>query len=136
MLGLPVKLAVAMLILAAMTPVVLSMADSAQDSFSEAELRTEAGKLTKGIARAYYGGEGCSVTVEVSLPAGGSLELGGDGGDAYVIRLMSNGEEVGRVYIEQPAVPVLGGETSVSGSASVRLTCVTENGECGISVTA
>lgn len=131
-LGMPVRLAVAVLVIATMVPVVLGMVGTAEDSIGSSELEREADRLRDGAARAYYGGEGTIVSVDLRLPPGASLGVGGDGGGRYVIRLIEDGEEVGRVYIDRPAVPVLGPAAEVSGSVTVKLEAVTVDGVYGV----
>ena len=133
-LGLPLKLAVAMLVMAAMVPLVAGMVSTAEDSLSSADAQSDAESLADAASRAYYGGEGTSVAVSVSLQSGQSILMGGDGGLEYVLRITDGGEEVSRVYITAPAVPVLGGVTEVSGDALVTFTCATVDGVYGVTV--
>ncbi len=131
-LGMPVRLAVAVLVIATMTPIVLGMVDDAEETMTSSGLESEADRLYDGISRAYYGGEGTVVTVDLSLRPGQSLAIGGDGADRYAIRLLEDGDEVGRVYMERPSVPVLGGTTVISGETSVRLRCTVTDGTYGV----
>lgn len=123
----------AILIIATLTPVVVGMAGTAREDISVSGAEEEAERLADGISRAYYGGNGAIVTVRLNLGPGESLALGGSGGDEYAIRIIMNGEEAGRVYLERPAVPVLN-EASVSGDAFVTLTCETVDGVYGVRV--
>ncbi len=123
-----------MLIIATVTPIVLNMADVAEHGMETSESMSEARTLADGISRAYYGGSGTTVTVSLSLPAGESLAIGGDGGDAYSIRILIDGEERERVLLQNPSVEILGGETEISGDAIVSLRCEVSEGVYGVRV--
>ena len=128
-LDMPVRLAVAILIIATVTPVLMGMVGTAEDVMSSSEAEVEADRLCDGISRAYYGGEGTMVSVELSIPAGQSLELGGD--ERSVIRILDGGMEVDRVYIERPAVPVLEPVT-ITGRTVVTIQSGVSDGDYGV----
>lgn len=128
----PVRLAVAVLVIATMTPLLLGLVGAAEDSMSSREAGSEARTLHEGMARAYYGGAGTVVTVELSIPLGQSLRVGGEGGDAYVIRVMDGAEVVDRVYMERPSVRVLGDVLDIAGNARVTIETVSEEGVYGV----
>ncbi len=123
-----------MLIIATVTPIVLNMADVAEHGMETSESMSEARTLADGISRAYYGGSGTTVTVSLSLPSGESLAIGGDGGDAYSIRILIDGEERERILLQNPSVEILGGETVISGDAAVSLRCEVSEGIYGVRV--
>ena len=125
----PVRLAVAILIIATVTPVLMGMVGTAEDVMSSSEAEVEADRLCDGISRAYYGGEDTMVSVELSIPAGQSLELGGD--ERYVIRILDGGMEVDRVYIERPAVPVLEPVT-ITGGTIITIQSGVSDGDYGV----
>ncbi len=130
----PFKLAVAMLIIATVTPIVLNAVDVAEHGMETSESMSEARTLADGVSRAYYGGTGTTVTVSLSLPAGESLAIGGEGGDAYSIRIIIDGEERERVLLQNPSVEILGGEKEISGDAVVYLRCEIDDGAYGVRV--
>ncbi len=123
-----------MLIIATVTPIVLNMADVAEHGMETSESMSEARTLADGVSRAYYGGSGTTVTVSLSLPAGESLAIGGDEGDAFSIRIFIDGEERERVLLQNPSVEILGGETEISGDAMVSLRCEICEGVYGVRV--
>lgn len=116
-IGLPVKLAVCFLILGLMVPLVTDAVRDADDEISVYGLRTQAASLEDAIQRAYA--TGGTVSVELDIPYGQVLEVGGSDGDEYVIRLVSGGEVVERMFITNPTVPVVNGETCLSGRVTV-----------------
>lgn len=134
MIGLPVRLAVCLLVIGLMTPMVADAVREAEEGMSVRELTEEASELRDAIGRAYHGGTGTSVSVRLSLPPGQSLALGGE--EPYVIRLMDNGGEVGRVYLDDPVVPVLGEEVLLGGRVTATVSAAVEDGTYGVRVAA
>lgn len=118
-IDLPIKLAVCFLILGLMVPVVMDTVQDADDEMSLYELRREASSLEDAIQRAYS--TGSVVSHETDIPYGQSLEIGGDGGDGYTIRLCVDGEVVESVFISNPTVKVIGGTTVLTGRNAVTL---------------
>lgn len=113
----PVRLAVCFVVIGIMVPIVVDAAWDAEDTSSEYALRSEAAGLRSAATEAFYGNGYASA--EVYLPAGNALAVGGDGVDAYAVRLLSNGEEIGRLYLENPDIRVIGPETVFTGVATV-----------------
>lgn len=118
-IDMPIKLAVCFLILGLMVPVVMDAVEDADDEMSLYDLRREASSLEDAIQRAYS--TGSVVTHETDIPFGQSLEVGGEGGDSYTIRLCVDGETVESVFISNPTVKVIGGITVLTGRGVVTL---------------
>lgn len=117
MIGLPVRLTVCFLILGLMVPAVLDITDTAMDEISLKDLREQASVLEDAMQRAYSSGE--IVSVRLDIPMDQSLAVGGLRGDAFSIRLMSDGETVDTVLTTNPTVPVTSGETVMKGHVLV-----------------
>lgn len=135
-LGLPVKMAVAMVIVVTMAPLLLGMVQTAEDSMTVLTAESEAKRIADGMTRAYYGGVGTEETVLVTIPVGESVEMGGSGTDAYVIRVMDPYGNVTRLYAGTPSIPVIGDAVSITGEAAVRITCAVVDGVYGVTVSA
>ena len=133
-IGLPVKLAVCLLVIGLMTPVVMDAMEDAETETSLLNLRTEAMVLADAIGDVYYGGVGSSVSLSLSIPPGQSIEVGGDGADAYMLRLLDDGENADVVYLDRPAVPVLNDAVSLSGACDVTLRCTVQGGVYGVEI--
>ena len=87
-IGMPVKLAVCILVLGLMVPLVLDAVEDAEDEMSSYGILQEAESLRDAIQRAYF--QDCTVTHEIDLPSGRSISVGGLGaaqtlGDGIVI---------------------------------------------------
>lgn len=131
-LGMPIKLAVIMLVISLTVPMVMDAAEDAGRSLSYEEPVEEARSLADAASRAYYGGQGAATTVDLSLPAGTSIRIGGDGSDAYFLTVMKDGAVLKRMMMDHPAFPFLGDPVDVSGHCRISLKCVVEDGVCGI----
>lgn len=119
MIDLPVKLAVCFLVLGLMVPVVIDVVDNADSEMSVYDLRRDAALLEDAIHRAYS--DGTVTSIELDIPRGQSLIVGGDGGNEYIIRLAVDGETVETSFIDSPMVAVIGGITEISGDVVVRI---------------
>lgn len=129
----PFKIMVSVAVICAMAPMLLSMAETAEQDVELAPALSEAEKLKAAAVKVYYGGAGSMTTVEISLNPGMSLEVGGDDGLGYSIRVLENGGLAGRVYLDRPAVNVLE-PASFSGRCSVRVDCVISGGSLGVTM--
>lgn len=119
MIDLPVKLAVCFLVLGLMVPVVMDVVDDADSEMSVYDLRRDAALLEDAIHRAYS--DGTITSIELDIPRGQSLIVGGDGGNEYIIRLAVDGETVETSFIDSPMVAVIEGITEISGDVVVRI---------------
>ena len=119
MIDLPVKLAVCFLVLGLMVPVMIDVVDDADSEMSVYDLRRDAALLEDAIHRAYS--DGTVTSIELDIPRGQSLIVGGDGGNEYIIRLAVDGETVETSFIDSPMVAVIGDITEISGDVVVRI---------------
>lgn len=119
MIDLPVKLAVCFLVLGLMVPVVMDVVDDADSEMSVYELRKDAALLEDAIHRAYS--DGTVTSIELDIPRGQSLIVGGDDGNEYIIRLAVDGKTVETSFIDSPMVAVIGGVTEISGDVVVQI---------------
>lgn len=119
MIDLPVKLAVCFLVLGLMVPVVMDVVDDADSEMSVYELRRDAALLEDAIHRAYS--DGTVTSIELDIPRGQSLIVGGDSGNEYIIRLAVDSKTVETSFIDSPMVAVIGGVTEISRDVVVRI---------------
>ena len=122
-MSLPIKLMVVMAILAVTLPIVSGAMDGSQQDMAAAEMHHESSKFKNAAALAHFSGNGCSRTVDIELPAGCELLIGGNGEDAYCIRSVYNGEVVSKDYFEQPVIRITQ-EMNIVGKVSLKLTSV------------
>lgn len=122
------RLAVCFLVIGLMAPMVINAAEDSQTEISHADLWRESGTLKDAIGRVYYGGTGTSVSVEMDIPAGQSILVGGDGADAFTMRLLDSEEQVGIVYLDSPTVRITNGPVAISGPGTVTVRAVNDGG--------
>ncbi len=131
MTDLPIKLAVCFLIIGLMTPLIVNSTENADREISLKDLREEADALKRTINGVYYSGTGSIMTIEMDLPTGQALMVGG--AEPYVIRLMVDGSEVDRVYLDTPAVKVMN-QAWIEGISVITVKCVNSEGEYGVEI--
>lgn len=130
-IGMPVKLAVCILVLGLMVPLVLDAVEDAEDEMSSYGILQEAESLRDAIQRAYF--QDCTVTHEVDLPSGRSISVGESDGTGYVLRLLVDGEQVGTVSLG--AAQTLSDGIVISGHMTVRLNATVDaDGNYGVEV--
>ena len=125
----PIKLAVCFLILGLMVPTLMGVVEDSQQELSLTEMTEEAEKLRSAIGKAYYGDS--TVYIELSLPAGQSLIVGGEGPERYTIMIQTDDKTIETVYLERPTVGVLNGRTVITGNTTVIVSMTTIDGEYG-----
>ena len=130
-IGMPVKLAVCILVLGLMVPLVLDAVEDAEDEISSYGILQEAESLRDAIQRAYF--QDCTVTHEIDLPSGRSISVGGSDGKGYVLRLLVDGEQVGTVSLG--AAQTLGDGIVISGHTTIQLNATIDaDGNYGVEV--
>lgn len=133
-MALPLKLAISFLIIGLMLPTVIAMTDSADERADIMVVRSVADDLADTMTACYYNGIGSGRTVTVTIPSGYSLELGGEGSSAYVMRILNDGEVVDNVYLDSPGFPVIGDTVRLSGTVVLDVSAVTSDDVLGVEV--
>ena len=132
MIGFPMRLAVAFLILSITVPVVAGMADGLRDDGRVCSATAEAEKISEAISKVYYSGIGSIRTVEVSIDSHCFVKIGGDGSESYSIGIFLEDSEKNRIYLQRPSVKIIGNGLEVSGDTVVSVKCVKTAGGCGV----
>lgn len=125
-MSLPVKLMITMVIIALSVPMLTAALDSSQEDMAGTEMAQEVQKFKNAANLAHFSGNGCSRTVEINLPAGCELSVGGEGSDAYSIRTVYNGNLVSTEYFESPVLKICNVMT-FTGHMILKLTSVEGN---------
>ena len=133
-MSLPVKLMITMMIIALSVPLLTGALDQNQEDMAGAEMAQEVERFKNAAYLAHFSGNGCSRTVELDVPAGCEIFVGGEGSDAYSIRMIYNGDLVSTDYFESPALRIVQ-EMSFTGHMTLKLTSVEGNGVPEIEVT-
>ena len=133
-MSLPVKLMITMVIIAISIPMLTSALENNQEDMAGAEMMQEAERFKNAANLAHFSGNGCSRTVEINLPAGCEMSVGGEGSDAFSIRLVYNGELVSTEYFESPVLKI-SQKMTFTGHMTLKLTSVESNKVPEIEVT-
>ena len=133
-MSLPVKLMITMVVIAVSIPMLTAALDSNQEDMAGAEMIQETEKFKNAANLAHFSGNGCSRTVEIDLPAGCEMSVGGTGSDAYSIRMVYNGDLVSTEYFESPVLKI-SQEMTFTGHMTLKLTSVEGNKVPEIEVT-
>ena len=135
-LGMPLRIMISMMVIALMVPALVSMSQDMDRAADEAEGAAIAEQVADAATRAYLSGVGDSVTSSLEIPFGRALAIGGDGADAYTIRIYSDGVQTGRVVMDNPPIRLLGPETMLEGGAVLVLETVAVDGRLCVAVSA
>lgn len=129
----PFRIMVSLAVICVMAPIVVSLTDTAEETAELAPAVSEAKILKNSISRAYYGGIGTIESVELELDPGISIQVGGDEGESYAIRILDSGRIADRVYLDRPSVRILEPLT-ISGRCTVMVECAVIDGILGVRI--
>ncbi|MFA6803905.1 MAG: hypothetical protein WCR24_05380 [Candidatus Methanomethylophilaceae archaeon] len=132
-LDLPLKLMVTMIILALSVPLIVEAVDNNEMDMMDFEMEQEVVKFKNAVSAVHYSGEGSSRTVELDIPPGCEIIIGGTGADAYSVRTFFEGEQISVYYFEKPVVtiPI---ETIITSDCTLLLKSTYYDGRVGIEV--
>ncbi|MFA6680250.1 MAG: hypothetical protein WCR96_07170 [Candidatus Methanomethylophilaceae archaeon] len=105
-LGLPIKLMITMIILALSIPLIVEAMEDNEVNMMNSEMEQEVSKLKDAVSAVHYSGKGSSRTVDINVPAGCEISIGGTGTDAYSVRASFEGKQMFTAYFEKPIVMV------------------------------
>lgn len=132
--GFPMRLAITFLILSLFVPVAFTMMNDLDERSQVSAAKYEAEKIGDSVKKMYYSGIGSTCTVDVELTNKSCLVIGGEGSDAYTIRIMIDDSEKERTYLQRPSVKLICDPIYLQGNCTLSLTCVAENGIYGVEV--
>lgn len=133
MTGFPMRLTVAAILLSVCLPAIAGMADDFGGESSITDGESQARIIRETASSLYYSGPGSSKNVELRIPAGYEILIGGEGAQSYAVSVMKDGTAVSTGYMQYPAVRFSGG-TEVSGIVTLSLRCINVDGGCVIEV--
>lgn len=133
-MALPLKLAISFLVIGLMLPTMIAMTDIADERAEIMVVRSVAEDLTDTLTGCYYDGTGSGRAVTITVPSGYSIELGGEGSSAYIVRILNDGEVVDRVFLDSPGFPVIGETVRLSGTVVLDVSAVISDDVLGVEV--
>lgn len=133
-IGLPIRLAVTFLILSLFVPAAMTMMDDLDEQTKISATKNEAETVCDHIKRAYYAGNGSRSTMDVNVIGSMCLAIGGEGSDAYTVRILSDDTEKEKIYLQRPSVRIIGEPIFVTGNVTLSFSCTEKNGIYGVEV--
>jgi len=121
-LDLPIRIVVVLAVLAAALPFIGSAMEYNEEATTAAALENQIGRITNAAAVVYFSGEGSCRTVDLDIPSGCSISVGGKGGEAYSVRGIMGDRVVYTGYMDKPSVG-FSDETMLSGKCTVLVRC-------------
>ncbi len=122
---LPIKLLIISVILAVSLPVIAGSLDSSISGMDRGQMDGESERIAVAAASAYYSSEGGCRYLDIDVPDGCTMVLGGDGTDSYGIHMYRGSEEVSTHWMEKPMIPFVG-ETVLEGRSTIRVSADTQ----------
>jgi hypothetical protein len=120
--GFPWRISLAFLLVALCVPPLAGLAEGFQDTADNREIDSEVERITNSASTVYFGGAGTSLSLDLSILPGYEITLGGEGAEAYCIKITDpNGTET-RTFMEHPAARFLNSVT-LSGPCTLDLVC-------------
>ena len=130
-LGMPFRLAAAVLIVSMCVPAMAAALDGFGGSVDTGEAEGTAREIAGTAAELYYDGAGSSATLRYSLPEGCQIAVGGEGGNAFSVRVLNGGTVKWSESPSHPAVRFIG-SVVLSDEGMLRLVCENDGLGCGI----
>ena len=85
--GFPWRISLAFLLVALCVPPLAGLAEGFQDTADGCEIQTEIEQITNSASTVYFGGAGTSLSINLSILPGYEITLGGEGAEAYCIKV-------------------------------------------------
>lgn len=123
------RLAVAAILLSVSLPALAGMADGFADGSSISEAESMAKTIKENASSLYYSGPGSTKNIEVRVPAGYEIRIGGVGAESYSVAVLKDGSAISVEYMQYPSVR-FSGCTVITGIVSLSLDCRNIDGEC------
>ena len=128
MMDMPLKLTVIMIVIALNIPMIVNVIETNEDRVMDSVLSKEADRIGSAVRAAYYSGDGSSRMIDVDLPEGCEMTLGGSSSDAYAITCTFGGKVVSKTYIEKPSIR-FDGPVTISGNVRLEITNFVRDGQ-------
>jgi hypothetical protein len=121
---LPIKLLIISVILSVSLPIIADSLDTGISGMDRSQMDSESQRIAGAAASSYYSTEGDGKYLEISIPEGCYLVLGGEGTDSYGIHMYRGSEEISTYWMEKPMIPFVG-TTILEGSGMIRVSADT-----------
>ena len=131
-IGFPMRLMLAAVLLALCTPVLAEVTEGFRDQTHESEALCQTEKIMGASASLYLSGPGASRVISLDIPSGYSIILGGDDAYAYSVSILKGDDAISTVFTEHPSIRFINTIRDISGHCDLLLICERDDGGCGI----
>ena len=100
--ALPIKLLIITIIVSISLPFVSEAIESNENSVNTKLMEAESKRIADAATAVYYSMNGATKLVDVSIPEGCMIVLGGDGDDAYAIHMYCGTEKTSKHWMDKP----------------------------------
>ena len=100
--ALPIKLLIITIVLSLSLPVIAGVLESNEDDVNTELMETESKRIANAATSVYYSMNGATKMVEIDVPEGCRMVLGGEGDDAYAIHMYCGGKLTSEHWMEKP----------------------------------
>ncbi len=119
--ALPIKLLIITIILSLSLPMIANVLESNENDVNTELMETESRRISNAATSVYYSMNGATKIVEIDVPDGCRMILGGEGNDAYAIHMYCGGEMTSEHWMDKPILSFRG--------------MIELNGRCTLSIT-
>ena len=134
-MDMPLKLMAVMIVLVLSVPIITGVIQTNERQMMDSVMSQEADRIEDAVRATYYSGDGSSRIIDVSIPDGCEMSLGGDAADAFAITCYFGGKVLSKIFMERPTIrfidPVI-----ISGNVRLEITNSVMDGQyyAGVSI--
>ena len=100
--ALPIKLLIITVIVSLSLPLIAGALESNENSVNTELMESESKRIANAATSVYYSMNGATKMVEVEIPDGCRMVLGGEGDDAYAIHMYCGHEMTSKHWMDKP----------------------------------
>ena len=119
--ALPIKLLIITILVTIYLPAISSALDSNESIVNTELMEDESDKISNAARSVYYSMNGATKIVEIDVPEGCRMILGGEGDDAYAIHMFCNGDMTSERWMEKPILS-FDRAVELTGNSTIALT--------------
>ena len=116
----PIKLLMISVILIVSFPIMAGALESGEKTMDVNTMENESRRIADAASSVYYSVNGATRTLEVNIPDGCRIVIGGKGDDAFAIHMYCNGKLSSERWMEKPIIP-FSDITEISGTRTLSI---------------
>lgn len=116
----PIKLLMISVILIVSFPIMAGALESGEKTMDVNTMENESRRIADAASSVYYSVNGATRTLEVNIPDGCRIVIGGKGDDAFAIHMYCNGKLSSEHRMEKPIIP-FSDITEISGTRTLSI---------------